>query len=159
MNAALNNPAFDTMDELLDLSMDDLADLPPVGVPPSGHYDFEVTASREDGKDGKADFIKVEYTVEAINELDDQAEATDVAVGQKFTTFFSVFKKDGTVNDTGLGYLKQELLPYKTHFGTVKVGDTLAVVNQVKISATIKRVQDRNNEDRYNARIKDVIIK
>jgi hypothetical protein len=155
----LKNPAFDTMDELLDVAMDDLADLPPIGVPPSGHYDLEVSASREEGKDGKADYIQVVYTVDAINELADADEAGEVAVGQTFTIFFSPFTKDGKVNDTGLGYLKKELLPYKQHFGTNTVGETLAEVNKVKISANVKRVQDRKQEDRFNARITEVIVK
>lgn len=155
----LKNPAFADMDALLDASMDDIADLPPIGVPPTGSYNLSVTASREKGKEGKADFIQLEYIVEEINELKYEEEQGDVKVGQSFKTFFSPFKKDGTVNDTGLGYMKQELVPFAAHFGTgSSLGATIAAIQSVKISASIIRVQDKTDETRFNCRFRDVIV-
>ena len=56
MSEALQNPAFESMDELLDASMNDLMDLPPIGVPPTGSYVFEVSAGREKAKEGDGEY-------------------------------------------------------------------------------------------------------
>ena len=155
----LNNPALSSFDDLLDAGMDDLADLPPVGVPPTGQYVLEVTCTRETSdKEGGNDYIKMQYEVIEISELKNPEEAGEAAVGMKFSAMFSPFKKTGEVNDMGLGFLKEAIAPYAAHFGTQKVGDTIAAINKVRISASLTKVKDRRDEDRYNARIKDVII-
>ncbi len=154
----LKNPAFQDFDALLDASMDDIADLPPIGVPPTGSYMLEVTASREQPKEGGHDFIQLEYEVKEINELKYEEEAGDVKVGQSFKVFFSPFKKDGTINDTGLGYLKQALEPFAQHFGVKGIGETIAATQKVLISASVVRVQDKKDETRFNARFRDVVV-
>lgn len=156
----LKNPAFADFDALLDASMDDIADLPPIGVPPTGSYILDVTASRESPKEsGGNEFIQLEYTVVEINELKHEEEMVDVKVGQSFKVFFSPFKKDGTVNDTGLGYLKQALEPFATHYNTREsLGGTIAAIQQCRISASVIRVQDKKDETRFNARFKDIVV-
>lgn len=155
----LNNPVLSSFDELLDAGMDDLADLPPTGVPPTGQYVLDVTCSRETSdKEGGNDYIKMKYEVVEVSELKNPEEAGDVAVGMTFSSMFSPFKKTGEVNDFGLGFLKEAIAPYAAHFGTAKVGDTIAAINKVRVSASITKVRDRKEEDRYNARIKDVIV-
>lgn len=153
------NPQFANMDELLDASMDDLADLPAMGVPPTGSYLLNVTASREQPKEGKGnEYIKFEYTVVEIQEVKHEEELNDVKVEQKFTTMFSPFKKDGTINDTGIGYMKKALEPFAQHYGTKGLGDTIANIKDCLISASLVRVQDKNDETRFNARFKDVVV-
>lgn len=160
MSEALQNPAFESMDELLDASMNDLMDLPPIGVPPTGSYVFEVSAGREKAKEGDGEYIKFNYTVIECAEVKHEEEAEDplAKAGSTFTEFFSPFKKDGTINDKGLGFLKARLAPFSAHFGVEKVGETLATVNKVQISASLIRTQDKRDETRHNARLSDVII-
>lgn len=153
----MTQAAFDNVDALLNASMDDMADLPPVGAPPSGHYNLEVTASREKSEAG-SEYFKFAYEVVAINELKNEAEAGEVKVGQKFSQMFSPFKKDGTINELGIGFFKEALAPFSAHFGISGVGDTLAQINKVTIAASLTRRPDRKDPERMNFSLKDVVV-
>lgn len=149
---------FADLDAVMDAGMDDIDDLPPVGVPPSGHYNLCVTASRKSNKDATGEYVQFEYLVEAINELKDPAEAGQAAEGMKFSTNFSPIKKDGTVNEWGLGFLKEAVAPFSLHFGTAKMGDTIAQINKVSIACSLTRKVDKKDPDRFNFSLKDVVV-
>lgn len=153
----MSNETLQDFDALMNASMDDLDDLPPVGVPPSGHYTLSVTASREKSESG-SEYIKFTYAVVDINELKDPNEAGQVAKDQKFTQMFSPFKKDGSVNEWGVGFLKEAVAPFAAHFGTKGIGETLQTINQVVVAASLTRRPDRKDPDRMNFTLKDVVI-
>lgn len=157
-NTELN---FAELDDVLNASMEDLDDLPPVGVPPSGHYNLTTTFSIEELEDDKGNKRKVifaKYIVDAINELKDPAEADDVKVGQEFREGFFLQKKDGTKNVFGIGNLKARLASYSERFGTSNIGELIQAVNQVAITATVVRKVNRKNEDQVNMQLKDVVL-
>jgi hypothetical protein len=147
-----------TMDALLGAMLEDLDDLPPMGVPPSGNYNLTVTFDIKKIGDNQKEVIAAEYTVDDINELKDEAERADVAVGMKFTEFFHLHKKDGSKNSFGIGKMKQRLAPFASHFGTASIGETLNAVKQVAVVATVKRTVNKKNEDQWNFDIKDIVI-
>jgi hypothetical protein len=144
-------------DDLMDMQMDAVEDLPPMGVPPTGHYNLLVSASREE-KDGGNEYIKFSYTIESVNEVKNTAEETQAAVGMKFTEFFSPLKKDGTVNEFGMKFLKQTMAPFAAAFGGSSFSDVLANIDKVSIAASLVRVKDKNDSDRFNFRLSDVIV-
>ena len=158
MNTNSNAAVFEDIDSLLNASMDDIEDLPPIGVPPTGHYVLEVTATREQSQDKKSEYIKFSYVVVTVNELKNPEEAADAAEGMKFDNIFSPLKKDGTANTLSIGLMKQALLPFKEHFGTTTVGETIGNINKITIAANLVRRQDRKDEDRYRFALKDVVI-
>ena len=152
---------FQDIDSLLAASMDDLDDLPPVGVPPSGHYNMTVSFDIETLHKGEKDekqVIAASYLVDAINQVKTDEDASEVAVGQQFKEFFHLTKKDGTKNTFAIGNLKERLKPYAERFGTSQIGDLIQQVKQVSIAATVQRKQNKKNEDQYNVNIKDVVI-
>lgn len=149
---------FADIDALLDASMDDLDDLPPTGAPPSGHYDFTVSYSIEEIGEDKKKVVAAKYVVDAINQLKNDEEASEVAVGQQFTEFFHMTKKDGTKNTFGIGTLKNRLRPFQERFGTDKIGELVNQVKQVAIAASVKRTVNRKNEDQFNVDVKDVVL-
>lgn len=151
---------FGDIDELLNATMDDLDDLPPQGVPPSGHYNLLVTFGVEEiGQDkDKKKVVTAAYVVEAINELKNEEEKDEVAIGQNFKEFFHMTKKDGTRNVYGIGTLKQRLAPHQERFGTANIGELVNVVKQVSITASVKRTQNRMNEDQFNMQMKDIVL-
>lgn len=150
--------AFANIDELLNASMDDLEDLPPIGVPPSGHYNLTVTFDIEKiGEDDK-EVVTASYTVDAINEMKDPDEAGEVAVGQNFKEFFHLTKRDGTLNKYGVGTLKQRLAVFAERAGTKNIGELVNGTKQMQVAATLKRTQNRKNEDQYNVNFKDMIL-
>jgi hypothetical protein len=158
MNANSNAVAFDNIDDLLNASMDDIEDLPPLGVPPTGHYNLEVTATREQSQDKKSEYIKFSYQVLAINEVKNPEELADAAEGMKFDNIFSPVKKDGTANTLSIGLLKQALAPFAEHFGTKRLGETIGNINKVTVAASLVRRQDKKDEDRYRFALKDVVV-
>jgi len=154
----MSKAAFADLDSLMNASMDDIDDLPPVGVPPTGHYGLIVTASREASGTSGNEYIKFSYEVESVNEVKNPEEEKQAAVGQKFTQIFSPFKKDGTVNDFGLGYLKEACAPFSAHFGTGSLGDTIGQINKVSVAASLQRSQDKKDAERFNFRLRDVVV-
>jgi hypothetical protein len=154
----MSNDAIRDLDSLMDASMDDIDDLPPVGVPPSGHYNLLVTAERKENKEKTSEYIQFSYEVEAINEVKDSAEESQAAVGMKFSQMFSPIKKDGTINEFGIGFLKEAVAPFSAHFGTTKMGDTIAQINKISVAASLTRRVDKRDADRFNFNLKDVVI-
>lgn len=154
----MSNAVLNDFDSLMNASMDDIDDLPPIGIPPSGSYDLMVTASREQSQNGGNDYIKLAYEVTNVNEVKEEAEAAEVKAGQKFSELFSPFKKDGTVNEYGLGALKERLKPFAAHFGTAAVGQIVEQMQQVNMTATLIRTANKKEEGRFNMRLKDVVI-
>lgn len=154
----MNEMNFGNIDELLNASMDDLDDLPPQGVPPSGHYNLTVSFSVEEMGADKRKVPTASYVVDSINELKDESEAGEVAVGQTFREPFFVAKKTGEVNTFGVGSLKQRLAPFAERFGTTNIGELINQVKQVPITATVVRTVNKKNEDQYNLRVKDVTL-
>ena len=151
---------FGDIDELLNATMDDLDDLPPTGVPPSGHYNLTVTFGVEDIGEGdaKKKVVTASYIVDSINELKDEDERSEVAVGQQFKEFFHMTKKDGNRNAFGIGTLKQRLAPHAERFGTNNIGELVQQVQQVAITASIKRTVNKKNEDMWNMQMKDIVL-
>jgi len=146
-----------TIDYLLSMDMNDIEDLPPMGVPPTGHYNLEVSASRNE-RDGGGEYVQFSYTVTGINEVKDPAEENQVAVGMKFSEFFSPLKKDGTTNDVGMKFLKQTIMPYAVHFEAKSFETALQAVDKVAVAATLVRRVDKKDPDRFNFSLKDVVI-
>jgi len=154
--ATKNN--FADFDAVLDAQMDDLEDLPPVGVPPTGHYNLLVSAERKSNKEATSEYIQFTYVVEAINEVKDPLEESQAAVDQKFSQNFSPMKKDGTVNEWGIGFLKEAVAPFSAHFGTPKMGDTLAQLQNISVAATLVRRVNKKEPDRFDFNLKDVVV-
>ena len=147
-----------SFDDIMEMGMDSVEDLPPLGVPPTGHYNFEVTASREARENDGSEFIKFSYTVTAVNEVANPDEQDQAAVGQNFVEFFSPLKKDGTTNEWGLKFLKQAMQPYALQFGGTSFTEVLASIDKVSIAASLTRKKDKKDQDRFNFSLKDVII-
>jgi hypothetical protein len=151
---------FGDIDELLNATMDDLDDLPPQGVPPSGHYNLTTTFAVESIGEGndKKQVVTAAYIVDSINELKDDEEKDEVAVGQQFKEFFHMTKKDGNRNTFGIGTLKQRLAPHAERFGTTNIGELINMVKQVAITASVKRTVNKKNEDQFNMQLKDIVL-
>jgi hypothetical protein len=144
-------------DDLMDMNMTDVEDLPPVGIPPTGHYNLLVTATRE-SKDGGNEFVKFAYTVESVNEVKNPAEQDQAAVGMNFVEFYSPLKKDGTVNEWGMKFLKQSMAPFAAHFGGSSFSEVLTSIDKVSVAASLVRTVDKRDTDRFNFRLSDVIV-
>jgi len=143
----------------MDASMDDIEDLPPVGVPPNGYYRLEVNADQKQPKEsGKNPYIRFDYRVVEVLELSNPSEAKEASVGMEFHQIFSPFKQDGTMNTVGVGLLKKTIQPYAAHFGTTSMKDAIAEINGLQISAVLQRWPDKKEAGRWNFSLTDIVI-
>ena len=151
---------FDNVDDLLNASMDDLDDLPPVGVPPSGHYNLTMSMKIEEVGEGseKRKVIFANYIVDAINELKNEDERDEVLVGQQFREGFYLTKKNGEKNTFGIGTLKERLKPLAERFGTSNIGELVNQCNEIAITVSVKRTANRKQEDQWNMQLKDMVL-
>ena len=149
---------FSDFDSLMNATMDDMEDLPPVGVPPTGHYNLVVSAERKANKDGTSEYIQFSYEVESVNEVKDESEASQAAAGMKFSQNFSPIKKDGTVNTFGVGFLKEALAPFAAHFGNTNIGFLLENIQGISVAASLVRRVNKREPDRFDFSLKDVVV-
>lgn len=156
MNATTNQ--FADLDALMDASMDDLESLPPVGVPPTGHYNLSVAIERKANKEGTSEYIQFNYEVIEVNEVKEEGEAGQAAIGMKFSENFSPIKKDGTINKYGVGFLKEALAPFATHFNTTSIGQLISDVQGLQVAATLTRKINKTQPDRFDFKLKDVVV-
>lgn len=154
----MSKATFSDLDALMNASMDDIDDLPPVGVPPTGHYTLQVTASREASESSGNEYIKFSYLVEAVNEVKNPEEEKQAAVGQKFSQIFSPFKKDGSINEFGIGFLKEACAPFSAHFGTTNMGETIAQIDKISVATSLVRRQNKKEPDRFDFNLRDVVV-
>lgn len=149
---------FADFDSVMDAQMNDLDDLPPIGVPPTGHYNLRVSAERKQNQDKTSEYVQFSYVVEAINEIKNAEEESQAAVDQKFSNNFSPLKKDGTVNEFGIGFLKEAVAPFSAHFGSAGLGETLGLIKDVSVAATLVRRANKKEEGRFDFNLKDVVV-
>lgn len=154
----MSSNQFLDMQSLLGAQMDDIDDLPPIGVPPSGHYDLIVNCELADNADKTGQYFKFSYEVANINQLANEEEAADVSVGTKFSDRVSPFKKTGEPNEFGMGKLKEIVAPYAAHFGDTVIGETVQKIKDVRITAELKRRVDRKDPERWNFDLKNIAV-
>lgn len=113
--------AEQTVDSLLDETLDDLADLPQSKPFPAGAHKASMVVSR-DAKKPSLYFAKFTHqeTLEVSAPTADLPKAGDEAV-----MFIHTKKKDGTPNEFGQGQLKMILAPLAEKLGTKNITELL----------------------------------
>lgn len=126
------------IDDLMDASIDDLADMPKFELPPKGHYKFSVSLMRKvvnDKKNVEATLI-VDETLELANSSDQPVEA-----GSKFSALFNM------ENEWGQASFKEFIQPISKALGYKTVGEAIAQCQNVKIAAVLKhRIHKEDRE-------------
>lgn len=143
------NAAINSIDQLLSASLDDLDDLPSFSVPPNGSYIVDVTTEQKTINDKpaiEASFVVVE-TVELADVSDVPAKA-----GDKFSTLF-------TLNEIGIGKLKEFCVPFAEHFGEKSIGKLVSEnIKGVRAAVTVKQRKDKTDPEKVYASVKILSI-
>ena len=170
MSDLSKNAAFDTLDDLLDASMDDIEGLPPFSIPPTGFYQLAVTAeSGMVGAAGKEKAVIIfKYTVQALLEVANPEEANQAQAGMEFEEKFIFKGKDGKTNEKSVGAWKNRMEIFVKHFGlnpSAKgvLREAMMKIQAVAITASVKRVPQKMedgtlSDEFFNARVKDVAV-
>ncbi len=152
MNTQTNaqNEAHDdeTMD-MLDETLDDLADMPETKPFAAGAHLASVKIKRNTKKAGS---YVVEMTHKAVIELSNPAD-NEPKEGDKSTLFISTKKKDGTVNEFGQGQIKLFLKPVGAMLGTGSINDCLAATKDgldMIVVCGIRKSKDEQYDDQQS---------
>lgn len=108
-----NTSTQSNIDDILDMTLDDLADMPSITPFPNGAHKVTMEFMPVDPKKPSNVQLKLTY-VEAM-ELSDPTSVAP-AVGDTNTIFFGLKKKDGTANEFAQGALKLVIIALKDTF-------------------------------------------
>lgn len=145
---------------LLDMSMDEIEDLPGYEVPPTGEYVLKMTTAMKE-INGKT-FVETEYEVIECLKKDKDTDA-DGKVGSKFSSLYTIKgdgkdkEKDAEMRRIGLGKLKELLAGVAESTGETNVGVLVRdFVASALVQATVKRRQDREDTEKFYGNVKNL---
>lgn len=147
---------FSDIDELFGADLDDIEDLASFETPASGAYVLKVSTSIKEINDKQA----VEAAFEVVDTVElkitDESDKKYVAPSAPGTKFSTAFILGSSVAE---GFLKAFLLPFAAHFGTKNVGELVRdKIQDVLISANVVRVPDKEDPERFYARVKNITV-
>lgn len=132
------------IEDLMDASIDDLADMPAFEVPPKGHYKLMVSLERKTVNEKPCIEAKcvVQETLELASQNDKPMEN-----GGKFSQLFMMD------NEFGQGAFKLFIQPIAAglNLGGQKMGAVVAAVQNVQIACTVKHRADKQDKERIYA--------
>jgi hypothetical protein len=136
------------IEDLMDSSIDDLADMPAFIVPPVGHYKLTVSLERKVVNEKPC--IEGKFAVLETLELKNPSEAP-CDVGTKFSTLYQMD------NEFGQGNFKAFISPIVAGLGLqgMKLAEVITKVQNVTIAATIKQRKDKKDPDRVYADVQN----
>lgn len=148
------------MFDMLDKSIDDLADLPSFKVPDTGIYKLGVTVEVKEINNKPS--VIAHCRVDELVELEDEtiAENERARNGDKFDVAFILKDTDGNDNEMGWGRLKEFCKPFENHFGEKNLRTLLTqhLGSEVLVSAKVKKQARKSEPDKFDARISNIVI-
>ena len=156
----MTNKTEMNFDDILDQSIDDLADLPEFKIPFTGMYRLTVTA--ETKEINKKPAVATHFVVVDLIELADSSipEEERSKPGDKFDIAYILKDDEGNKNEIGEGSMKKFLLPFHEHFGDKSIRNVIMthLATPVSITAKVERRERKKEEGKFDARISDVVI-
>lgn len=158
-DAQHNANEIESMDDLLDETLDDLADLPETRTFPAGAHRALVTVRRNTKK--KGGYI-VEMKHQEVIELTNPNEPEDnlPKLGDKSTIFISTISKDGSKNEFGQGQLKIVLKPLAALSESNTIADILEVAKdgvECVVIVGIRKSKDPAYDDQQDIKKLEVL--
>lgn len=142
------------MEELnLDMSLDDIADLPGFMTPPTGAYKV-IQLSTERKEVGEHAAMELKFKLIDVLELNEDnldENETPPKTGDEFSMLFMLD------NEFGVGALKAYLKPIAERAKTTSVKDTLKAGDNMELLLVLHRKFDRK-KDQHFSKIKQVAL-
>lgn len=135
----MNDETLDILDETLD----DLADLPEQALWPAGAYAATLRFSRL--KDRVGAYV-INLDMQQVIELSNPT-SEEPAEGDQTAQFIYTRKKDGTANPFGQGQLKKILSPIAAALGTNRIDDIIEETkNGIDVIVVVKIKKSKNSD-------------
>lgn len=139
--------------DLLDMNLEDIADIPGFEVPWPGDYTLRMSAEIKTLKDVK--YLELGYTVVSCDKKNDDA-SPDTPVGNKFSQLFALTGEEERVKQS-LGFCK---LLLKNVAEQVGEGNLLLLVRDhlpgMVCSATVNRRKDKDDPEKFYPVVKNL---
>ena len=129
------------IDSILDMNLEDLADMPAFFVPPNGAYSATIL-NMESKKIGDHPAVEVNFRIDAVLELADAA-ATPPPVGTETSTSYM------TDNEYGVGSLKELLKPLGAATGESSVAAIMAAAKGMQVMIVTKNRWSKDKSTEY----------
>lgn len=146
---AITTTQINSIDDLLDMQLDDLADMPEFKPFPAGIHRVLLNFNKEPVNDIPTITVKMtaQETLECTN-----SEDTPVKQGDTCNVMLMLKNKNGSVNEFSQGTLKLICAPLAAHFGTTSMRDTLEAAEGVEVAVVTKiRANKSDPQDiKYN---------
>lgn len=130
----------DNLDSLLDITLDDLKDLPEFAVYPAGAH--RVTSVLEAKKIGEHPAVEVKFTLIETVELADPTQTMPVAGTESSVAFMMD-------NEFGQGNFKKFIAPLAAHFGTTNVRTIAEQLAGTELLIVTKQRQNKEKTATY----------
>lgn len=138
-----------SIEDLFNASIEDLADLPSYETPPAGAYILRV--SMDVKKINEKDAVEAAFEVIETQELANPSD-TPVLAGTKFSQAFLIG------NEYGLGNLKKFLAPFQEHYQSANIGALIGEIKDVTIAGTVKTRKDKNDPDKVYGSVVNIAV-
>lgn len=131
------------IENLMDASLDDVADLPAFEIPPKGHYKLRLEKFEQVTTSSDKPATSMRIVVVSTLELTNKSEAP-IKDGTKFGPLFMMD------NEFGQGAFKQVAKAFAKGLGMVspKVSEIMALTN-IEFTAAVGQRQDKNDKERF----------
>jgi hypothetical protein len=147
------------MFDILDKSIDDIADLPSFAVPDTGVYGLRITMEAKAINDKPT--VVAHFEVRHVVELADSSipEESRAKAGDKFDRAYFLKTNDGAESDFGLSSLKEFVLPFESLAGTKNLREIVQfLATPVDITAKVVKRQRKDDKEKFEARVSDITI-
>lgn len=135
----------DNMDNLLDETLDDLADLPQVAPFPAGAHIAQMHILPREKKPGA---YLVKFTLKNTLELSTPTDTPPKEGDQALMNVFTM-KKEGGKNEFGQGQLKMLLTPIAQRMGLNRVGDILEAIKADGVEVAVVTGVQKSKDPQY----------
>jgi hypothetical protein len=134
------------IEDLMDATVDDLADMPAFIIPPKGHYKLRTTLERKMVNEHPS--VEASFVVLETLELENKTEAP-VENGTKFSQLFMMD------NEFGQGAFKEFIPGIADGLGLKgkKMSEVIVAVKDIQIAATLKHKKDKEDKEKIYANV------
>jgi hypothetical protein len=141
--------------DLLDNSIDELADLEEFSPIPAGTHKIAIgwDTKEVNGKPGVVMGMTVLETIEMSNSSEEAPEA-----GKKSDILFLLRKDDGTANTMGQGQLKEIINVLKESFGGDNPREVMENSDGAEVVVTLKVRANKNDPDQKFNQVKSLLV-
>jgi len=147
---------FGALAQVLERSLDEIADLPVYAAPPPGVYKLIIGTPEQKDINGKT-AIQVEYTVAETIQLNDEGDLERAAkAGDKFSEAF--WFNDAEKIEQTLSVLKAKFGGLGVPFGTNNLREIMEKMGGSLVQCVITNRADKNDKSKVYASVRDVVL-